>query len=220
QEDANFHAQGSLRSQLVADRRERDTAVENVVENEDVSASYVGQGDLLEDHFTSGGGLAIIAGHAQAIQLQGQRDAAKQIGHENKAAVEDGDDGQFAAFVFGYDIPSKLIEPAQDSRLIEKNTVEIFLHWSHSIRTAGKQEDNECHLGEEDTICTAYRLTRKATSTVLSSCSPDSVNQGCVSAAVISWVSLVSALSAAPRRHSSRARSLFPARLAASPALR
>ena len=157
QENADFHAQGPLGFQLVADRRERDAAVENVVENEDMSSSHVGQGDLLEDHFTSGGGLAIIAGHAQAIQLQGQRDAPKQIGHENKAAIEDGDDGQFAAFVFGCDIPGKLIEPAKNGRLIEKNAVEVFLHRGHSIRKAGKQEDNgNATLETHDIVCTAY----------------------------------------------------------------
>ena len=55
-----------------------------------------------------------VACNSEALDLQAQRDPAKQIGHENKASVEDRDNGEFLAPVITGDSFRHRIQPAQN----------------------------------------------------------------------------------------------------------
>src|SRR5437764_12987543 len=70
----------------------------------------------------------MVTGHAQAIKPQRQWDSPQQIGHEDQAAVENRDYGEFAVAIVGGDLCREFVEPAQDRFLIKKHPLQIGLH--------------------------------------------------------------------------------------------
>ena len=111
-----------------ADCVECAPAIEDVIEEENMAAIDVRHRELMEgDDATAFGGI-VVAGDAQTIELQRERNAPEQIGHENQRTVQDGDDGEiFAAIIFG-DLTGELIEPREDGLLVKEDGFEVVAH--------------------------------------------------------------------------------------------
>lgn len=68
--------------------------------------------------------------------MQGEGDPAEEIGHENEAAIEDGDHGQFAALVVRRDFMRHLIQAAEDGGFVVKDFADVFKHGGTSSSIA------------------------------------------------------------------------------------
>src|SRR5262249_54046542 len=91
------------RSQCFANRRERVTAIENIIQDQNILIRDLGERDLsatgrtrfgdFESDLAAGLRLSVIAGHAEAIQLQGKRNSAKQVSDKHQTPVQHCDHG-------------------------------------------------------------------------------------------------------------------------------
>src|SRR2546423_2527460 len=79
EEHTDFHAERSGGFELLANGRERVTAIEDVVENQNMSIFYVRRRDLFENDFAAGLRFSVVTGETQAIELQRERNSQLQI---------------------------------------------------------------------------------------------------------------------------------------------
>src|SRR5262249_38388776 len=98
---------------------ERVTTIQNVVEDQNVPTLHVGRSDLFENDFSTGLGFAVITGHAEAIELERQRNSTKQISHKHQTAVQNCDDGQLTVAIIARNFGRDLVQPAQNGGLIK-----------------------------------------------------------------------------------------------------
>lgn len=128
QEHTDFDAARSCGFKFLADGRQRVSAVEDVVENKDMSILHVRQRDLFKDHLAAGLRFSVITGDAEAIQLQRKRNPPEQIGHEHQAAVQDRDHSQFFSGVIFRNLGGDFVQPPKNRRLIEQHALKVVLH--------------------------------------------------------------------------------------------
>src|SRR5438874_9746707 len=86
-------------SKSLANSCKRKTTVQNIIQDQNISALEIRERDLsatgrtrrgeLENDLAAGLRFSVITRHAQAIQLQGKRNSAKQVGHEHQARSEE-----------------------------------------------------------------------------------------------------------------------------------
>src|SRR5687767_5367308 len=95
-----------------------------------MSSGYVGQRHLAKNKVADALGAAVIAGDAEAIEFQGERNAPKKIRHQDQAAVENGNNGQLPVTVILGNPRGQFVEAAMDRRFVEKDSLEVFLHRS------------------------------------------------------------------------------------------
>src|SRR4030095_9719549 len=93
QQHAYPNALRPCRFQRFANRCERVTAIQNIIQDQNIAAHDIGKGDLLENDLSAGLRFAVITGHAQTLQLQGKRNSWKQVSHEHQAPVQHCDHG-------------------------------------------------------------------------------------------------------------------------------
>src|SRR2546423_12031273 len=128
QEHANANAARLRRFQFLPDGGQSVTAIEDVIQDQNMSILHVWQGDLLKDDFATRLRLAVITGHAQTIEPQWQWNTPHQIGHENETPVQDGDDGEFFSAVIFRDLGRDFVQPPEDCRFIKQHPLKIVLH--------------------------------------------------------------------------------------------
>src|SRR5688572_6396620 len=123
QQNAEANAQWPrVGAQFAADGVERATGIEDVIDNEDMAAVDIRRRDLIESDHAAAFRSATVTGDAHAFELQGERDAAQQIGSEHERAVEHRDDRQLASLIFLRDGARELIEPAENRLLVKEDT--------------------------------------------------------------------------------------------------
>lgn len=145
QKNANFDAAGFGGLKFFANSRESVPAVEDVVENQNMAILHVGEGNLFEDDFATGLRRPVITGDAETIEPQWKLNSSHQISHENQAAIQDCDHGQFLPRVILRDLRGDLIKAAQNCRLVKQNALEIALHWGTLGHFAAKRSTRDCH---------------------------------------------------------------------------
>ena len=129
EEDAVADAGGvAFLGEAFADGVEGAAAVEDVIDDEDVLAGEVGEFDLIEGDDAGALGAAVVAGDGDGFHFQGEVDAAEEIGEEDEAAVEDGDDGEVFAGVVVGDGLAHGIEAVVDVGFVEEDFFDVGLH--------------------------------------------------------------------------------------------
>ena len=109
-------------------RGQRIPAVEDVIQDQNMSILHVRQRDLFEDYFPTGLRFSVIARDAQAIEAQRQLNPPHQISHENKAAIQNGDDRQFFIAIIFRDLRRDFVQALQNRRLVKQNALKVVLH--------------------------------------------------------------------------------------------
>lgn len=110
------------------DRIQRDAAVEDVIDDQDMPPAHLGHGGLVKGQQARALRAAVVAGNAEAAELQREVDAAQQIGGKEDAAVQNKNHGQLLARIVARELAAYLIEAAEDGRFVEKNCVEMRVH--------------------------------------------------------------------------------------------
>src|SRR6476620_1726890 len=138
QQHANADAlrSGIYALDFLANARQGNAAIQDVVEKKDVPPRDVRHPELAEDEFPRGLGSTVITGDAQAIQLQRHGKAPEQICHQDHAAVENRDDGQLAVAIIIRDLSRQLVEPAMNRGFVDKNPFEVRFHCLKTIQSS------------------------------------------------------------------------------------
>src|SRR4029078_8961018 len=137
------------------------SAVENVVEQQDVPASHVRLRNLPEDYFAAGLQSAMVTGDAQTIEAQRQGNAPQQIGHEHEAAIENRDHRQLAVAIVCRNLGCNLIQSLHDRRLVEKHALEVVLHCRNSTPF------HYCHVERSRDISDCFSRSLETRQTLL-----------------------------------------------------
>ena len=126
--DADLEAQrAAFRGETFANDVQRHAAVEDVVENQNMTATSVGELSLAKVYLAGALG-AVIARYTQAIDLKVQGDPAKEVRHENEAAIQNSNNGEVLSTVVLRDFAGEFIKPAQDGGLVVKNFSDVSEH--------------------------------------------------------------------------------------------
>jgi hypothetical protein len=104
------------------------TAVEDIVEDQNVAGVDVGQRMLIEGDRTAALGAAVIACDAEGIELERQRNPSEEVGHEHQRAVQYGDDGELLAAIVLGDLRGELIETGENGLLVKEDGFDIVEH--------------------------------------------------------------------------------------------
>ena len=128
EQDGGPHAQGPAVGHAVDQGRQGVAGVEDVVEQEHVAARDVGGERLVDDQGAGGGRRPLVAAGLKQRDPQGELDLADQVGQQDQAAGQDGDDRQRPALVVRLDLPAELLHPRLDLVLGEQDL--------HGVRTS------------------------------------------------------------------------------------
>ena len=105
----------------------REAAVENVVEQQNMAAPHIGHLGLPEVDL-AGCLRAVIAGDAPAIDLERMGNPPQEVGHENKTAVQQSNDRQFFPFVVFGDLAGEFVQTGQDRGLMVEDAGDVGNH--------------------------------------------------------------------------------------------
>lgn len=125
EEDAGADAGGLQFFDDVDDDGEGFSGVEDVVDEEDVAVSEIEREAVEELRFAVGFGVVAVAGDADAIEADGVRNLAEEVGGEEDGAVDDGDDGDLFLAVDGRDLGAEFLEAVLDGGLRHEDGFEV-----------------------------------------------------------------------------------------------
>ena len=112
---------------------QRDAAVENVLNEDDVTALDVLIQVLVDLHGAGGRGLVAVGRHSHEIDRARDGHAAHQVGHEHKAALEHADKQRLAAVEIPGNLGTQLRRARLDLLGGQQNGRNVISHIAHSI---------------------------------------------------------------------------------------
>ena len=92
QERAHLDALGRAGVQVAAQVVQREAAVDDVLDHQDVAALELGVEVLDDAHHARGLGGAAVGGHGHEVDVDGQVDGPAQVAHEEHGPLEHGDE--------------------------------------------------------------------------------------------------------------------------------
>ena len=98
----------------LAQVREREAAVEDVLDNQNVTTREVDVEVLQDPHHATGLGRASVGRHGHEVELQRQLDLPGEIGEEYEGALQHPDEQRRSGGVVGCDHPPQLSDPFGD----------------------------------------------------------------------------------------------------------
>ena len=120
-------------TEIVLEIVQRDAAVENVLDEDDVAALDVLIQVLVDLHGAGGRGLVAVGRHGHEIDRARNGDAAHQVGHEHKAALEHADEQRLTAVKIPGNLGTQLRRARLDLLGGQQNGRNVISHIAHSI---------------------------------------------------------------------------------------
>ncbi len=105
--------------QRLANGRKRVTAIENIIQDQNISTRDIREGDLLENDLAAGLRISVITRHAQTLQLQAKWNSTKQVSDKHQTPVQDCDHRQFAIAKIAGNLRGDFIQAPVNRRLIK-----------------------------------------------------------------------------------------------------
>ena len=118
-QDTGAAGSGAVRQELFLKLGERESGIQDIVDEEDVAALRVELHPAAQREM-SGGRVVQVGARRERVHADGQLDVAEQVGREEDAAVHHDDGGDLKSGIFFGDLVGDLGDAAADRLCIEQ----------------------------------------------------------------------------------------------------
>ena len=154
---AHFERRGIAGAQVLAQVREREAGVDDVLDDQHVAIGEIEVEVLHDPHDTARARRRPVRRHGHEVELDRKVDRAGEIGHEHERALEDADEQRRVRGVVGGEVLAQLADALLELELLDDDATDVRV--VHAI------SDHRQRGQHGSTLIQRYRRVREVTRT-------------------------------------------------------